>query len=195
MHEKTAARHKEDLLRQAYLSGLLFLAGRVGARINEQPLTFTVLLVLFTFGFGLLFELIRHANVELTRDCFRNPYSLFVMVFSAGLVAALVGNHLALVAARPVDPANGAVFGATEAVGLALFVLGAHGALVLAPGRTAAHFHHWYTGFVGSAFCVFESDVSLIAHTMLLGIFLHGAALFGVEPCFYDADKEARLPV
>ena len=37
MHEKTAATHKEDILRQSYLCALLFLAGRVGARINDQP--------------------------------------------------------------------------------------------------------------------------------------------------------------
>jgi len=134
MHEKTAARHKEDLLRQAYLSGLLFLAGRVGARINAAPLAFAALLVAFTFGFGLLFELIRHANVELTRDCVRNGYACGVLAFTALLVAALIANHLALVAARPDDPANGAApFGAPQAVGLALFVLGAHGAPAASP--------------------------------------------------------------
>lgn len=108
------------------------------------------------------------------------------MVFTATVVGALVANHLALVAARNED--FGGDFGAMQAILLAAVVVGAHVVLTVAPGRTEAHFHHWYTGFIGSAFCVFESDVSLIAHTMLLGIFLHGAALFGVEQCFYPPE-------
>ena len=191
MNEKTAAVHKEDLLRQTLLSGLLFLAGRVGARLVDEPLLFGVLLVCFTFGFGVLFELVRHCNIELTADCWKNAYTVALMVFTAAIVGALVANHLALVNARNAqrDPATPA-FSATQAVGLAAFVIGAHVALTLAPGKTSAHFHHWYTGFVGSCFCVFESDVSLIAHCMLLGIYLHGAALFGVEACFYPADDD-----
>ena len=118
-------------------------------------------------------------------------HTLALMAFTASIVGGLLANHLALAAARNATRAPGdAPFSAAQALGLAAFVVGGHGLLVVAPGDTAAHFHHWYTGFVGSCFCVFESDVSLIAHCMLLGIYLHGAALFGVEACFYPADDD-----
>lgn len=198
MNEKHAATHKEDLLRMCVLSGLLFLAGRVGARVAADPLVFFAWLAFFTFGYGVLFELLRHANIELTRDCVRNVHTLALMAFTASIVGGLLANHLALAAARNATRAPGdAPFSAAQALGLAAFVVGGHGLLVVAPGDTAAHFHHWYTGFVGSCFCVFDSDVSQIAHAMLLGIYLHGAALFGVERCFYPADHghDARLPL
>lgn len=198
MNEKHAATHKEDLLRMCVLSGLLFLAGRVGARVAADPLVFFAWLAFFTFGYGVLFELLRHANIELTRDCVSNVHTLALMAFTASIVGGLLANHLALAAARNATRAPGdAPFSAAQALGLAAFVVGGHGLLVVAPGDTAAHFHHWYTGFVGSCFCVFDSDVSQIAHAMLLGIYLHGAALFGVERCFYPADHghDARLPL
>ena len=125
-------------------------------------------------------------------------HTLALMAFTASIVGGLLANHLALAAARNATRAPGdAPFSAAQALGLAAFVVGGHGLLVVAPGDTAAHFHHWYTGFVGSCFCVFDSDVSQIAHAMLLGIYLHGAALFGVERCFYPADHghDARRPL
>ena len=84
----------------------------------------------------------------------------------------------------------------STAVGAALFavVIAGHAALVVGPGRTSAHFHHWYSGFLGSNFCVFEGRVSLLAHAMLLGIFLHGAAFFGVERVFYPDEAETAKP-
>ena len=61
----------------------------------------------------------------------------------------------------------------------------AHAALVLAPGAESAQFHHYYLGFVGSCLCTLATDTSMVAQAMLVGIYLHGTALFGVERVFY----------
>ena len=117
----------------------------------------------------------------------RNGHAVAVAVFAALISGALVANQLAAAAAR----GDGSVPGAAL---LAALVLLGHAALVVGPGRTSAHFHHWYSGFLGSCFCVFEGKVSLVAHAMLLGIFLHGAAYFGVERIFYADETENSKP-
>mmetsp|Transcript_10597 Transcript_10597/g.33873 ORF Transcript_10597/g.33873 Transcript_10597/m.33873 type:complete len:301 (+) Transcript_10597:87-989(+) len=182
MNEKVAATHKEDLLRMAYLSGLFCVEGRVAARLDREPLGFTCLLVTYTLAFGVLFELVRHCNIEFTRDCVKNPYALALASFLAVVVAALALNHLSLLVALHNNLG--------DALALAVLVLAVHVLISAAPGSSTAHWHHWYTAAVGSLFSPFDSLSSKLAQAMLLGIYFHGAALFGIEPCFTPEDDD-----
>mmetsp|Transcript_22756 Transcript_22756/g.70377 ORF Transcript_22756/g.70377 Transcript_22756/m.70377 type:complete len:282 (-) Transcript_22756:12-857(-) len=181
-NEKTAADRKEDLLRQSLLCGLAYAGGAIGARLAARPLGFAALVAAYTFGYCVLFELLRYGDVEFTKGCVRNGYALAVFGYAVALVGGLVWHVLAAVAAH-----DGSA-GLLRAGAWFVLVVGGHAALSAAPGRTSAHFHHWYTGFVGSLFCVLKSDACAVAHAMLLGIFLHGAALFGVERVYYPED-------
>ena len=79
-----------------------------------------------------------------------------------------------------------------DAAGVFLVLIAAPAALVLAPGAASAHFHHSYLGFVGSCLCTLATDTSMVAQAMLLGIYLHGTSLFGVERVFYPEVGDAE---
>lgn len=178
MHDKHSATHKEDIFRMGYLSGLFCVAGRVGARLDIYPVSFPALIAGYTLAFGILFEMVRHCNIEFTRECVNNPYTIAFATFVILVLLALAVNHFSLVVALN-DRSD---FSAE------LFLLAAvvvfHVVLSAAPGQSSAHWHHWYTGALGSLFCPFDSLSSKVAQAMLLGVYLHGTALFGIEPCF-----------
>lgn len=178
MHDKHSATHKEDIFRMGYLSGLFCVAGRVGARLDRYPISFPALVAGYTLAFGILFEMVRHCNIEFTRECINNPYTIGFATFIILVLLALAVNHFSLVIALD-DRAD---FSAELFLLTAVFVF--HIVLSAAPGQSSAHWHHWYTGALGSLFCPFDSLSSKVAQAMLLGIYLHGTALFGIEPCF-----------
>ena len=189
-NEKTMARHKEDLLRQSLLCGLAYSSGIVGGRLNETPLAFAAYVVAFTIGYCVLFELLRAGNVEFTANCVGNVYAIGVAVFAASLVGCLVAHTIFRIASiASVDPTAPSL---ADCAGVFLVIIAAHAALVLAPGAASAHFHHYYLGFVGSCLCTLATDTSMVAQAMLLGIYLHGTALFGVERVFYPEGGDAE---
>lgn len=181
MHDKATYAHKEDLFKMGYLSGIFCVAGRVGARLDRHPLAFPALLVAYTLAFGLLFEMVRHCNIQFTRDCVNNSYSIGFAAFLSLILAALAVNHISLLVALHSD--------LPSTLALVAVVFGSHVALSASPGPSCAHWHHWYTGALGALCCPFDSLASGLAQAMLLGIYLHGAALFGIEPCFYPEDS------
>ena len=182
-NEKTMARHKEDLLRQSLLCGLAYSSGIIGGRLEENPLAFAAYVVAFTLGYCVLFELLRAGNVEFTANCIGNIYAIAVAVFAASLVGCLVAHTVFRISFIASVDANAPSLG--DAAGVFLVIIAAHAALVLAPGAASAHFHHYYLGFVGSCLCTLATDTSMVAQCMLLGIYLHGTSLFGVERVFY----------
>ena len=189
-NEKTMARHKEDLLRQSLLCGLAYSSGIVGGRLDEAPLAFATYVVAFTIGYCVLFELLRAGNVEFTANCVGNMYAVAVAVFAASLVGCLVAHTIFRIASIASVDANAPSLG--DAAGVFLVIIAAHAALVLAPGAASAHFHHYYLGFVGSCLCTLATDTSMVAQAMLLGIYLHGTSLFGVERIFYPEVGDAE---
>lgn len=59
-------------------------------------------------------------------------------------------------------------------------------------------FRYW--AFLLAHVCVFDSMTSEVAQAMFCGSYIHGAALFGIEPCFYetaedDFGEEPDVPV
>ena len=188
-NEKTLARHKEDVLRQSLLCGLAYSSGIIGGRLEETPLAFATYVVAFTLGYCVLFELLRAGNVEFTANCVGNVYAVAVAAFAASLVGCLVAHTIFrisfIASVNPTAPSLG------DAAGVFLVIIAAHAALVLAPGAASAHFHHYYLGFVGSCLCTLATDTSMVAQCMLLGIYLHGTALFGVERVFYPDDDDS----
>ena len=110
-------------------------------------------------------------------------------VFAASLVGCLVAHTIFRIASIASFDANAPSLG--DAAGVFLVIIAAHAALVLAPGAASAHFHHYYLGFVGSCLCTLATETSMVAHAMLLGIYLHGTALFGVERVFYPDDDDS----
>ena len=194
INEKTSAIHKEDIFRMTLLNVTMCIFGRVGARLESpRAPTFLFLAMVYTFFFGVLFEMVATFNIEFTKDCFANPAALIFAGFLIFILSALAWHHFSLAATNArfrrrlrhyhVDDDDG-LMSLPGAIALFILVIAFHVILSLAPGNSSAHWHHWYTGFLGALFCVFDSMVSQIAQVMLLGIFLHGAAFFGVEPCF-----------
>jgi hypothetical protein len=190
-NEKTAARHKEDLLRQSLLCGLAYGSGIIGGRLAEAPLAFTAYVVAFTLGYCVLFEQLRAGNVEFTANCVGNTHAVAVAVFAAALVGGLVAHTMFRISFIASLNANAPSL--ANCAALVLVILAAHAALVLSPG-SSAHFHHYYLGFVGSCLCTLSTDTSMVAQCMLLGIYLHGTSLFGVERVFYPDGADPASP-
>ena len=191
-NEKTAARHKEDLLRQSLLCGLAYGSGIIGGRLAEAPLAFTAYVVAFTLGYCVLFELLRAGNVEFTANCVGNTYAVAVAVFAAALVGCLVAHTMFRISS--IASLDAYAPSLANCAALVLVILAAHAALVLAPGAASAHFHHYYLGFVGSCLCTLATDTSMVAQCMLLGIYLHGTSLFGIERVFYPDGADPASP-
>ena len=114
-------------------------------------------------------------NVEFTANCVGNVYAV--------AVAASPGAHNIQDLAHRERRRECTVAGRRRGR-VPGYYRGARG-LVLAPGAASAHFHHYYLGFVGSCLCTLATDTSMVAQAMLLGIYLHGTSLFGVERVFY----------
>jgi len=117
-------------------------------------------------------------------------YAVAVAVFAASLVGCLVAHTIFRIASIASVDANAPSL--SDAAGVFLIIIAAHAALVLAPGAASAHFHHYYLGFVGSCLCTLATDTSMVAQAMLLGIYLHGTSLFGVERVFYPEGGDAE---
>ena len=48
------------------------------------------------------------------------------------------------------------------------------------------HLHHYHWGFLLSHYAIFETPTSELAQAIFISFFLHGCAVFGVEPIFHN---------
>mmetsp|Transcript_47868 Transcript_47868/g.108628 ORF Transcript_47868/g.108628 Transcript_47868/m.108628 type:complete len:352 (-) Transcript_47868:262-1317(-) len=176
---KSPAQHKEDLLRIARLSAALGVIGRVANRVHAPDgLIFLGLIIYYTIFFAAIYEVAKNLNIKLTRDCVRNPYTIFVTGVTVVLVGGVLGLHCVF-AAEDRD--------LVEFLGLLAMAALFHAALLVGPGNAHVHVHHWYWAFAAAHMCVFDSRTSQLAQAMFCGCYIHGVALFGVEKCFYIA--------
>merc|ERR1712008_136614 len=53
------------------------------------------------------------------------------------------------------------------------------------------HVHHWYWAFLAAHMAIFDSALSAVSQTIFLGVYIHGAASFGLEAIFEHETKVA----
>ncbi|CAE7216229.1 unnamed protein product [Symbiodinium sp. CCMP2592] len=91
--------HKDDLLRMAYLNVGLCFVGRIQARVwspqtggtfESVRLDFLLLVAYFTFFYAVLFEMVRHVNLHISADVFRNPQGLGICTVALADFDAIV---------------------------------------------------------------------------------------------------------
>ncbi|CAE7604750.1 unnamed protein product [Symbiodinium natans] len=118
---------------------------------------------------------LRHISV----DVFRNPQGLGICVVALVVILGVLFEHLALAFQADVG---------WEYVAWVALVLAAHG---VGAGhqnnggqRCKLHLHHWYWAFLASHYAVFDCLLSSLAQAAFLGIYIHGAALFGLESIY-----------
>eukprot|EP00439_Symbiodinium_sp_Y106_P038787 s2496_g4.t1 len=87
--------HKDDLLRMAYLNVGLCFVGRIQARVWSPQtggtfefvrLDFLLLVAYFTFFYAVLFEMVRHVNLHISADVFRNPQGLGICAVALAVI-------------------------------------------------------------------------------------------------------------
>jgi hypothetical protein len=198
LHEKTLAKHKDDILRLVYFGMTMAAVGGIATRIEEgvvnteTGLRFIPLTLAYCVFFTFIFELVKERDITLSVGLFENKIGLIV-VFMAFCTCILVLVCLFLTAWQ-VSSGFFAMYCGVSAVGslahLAMFCPVVPGV----PGRSYLHLHHWYWSVPLAHMCVFHTDVSMIAQAIFLAVHIHGVDCFGVEPLFYDTERRARHP-
>jgi hypothetical protein len=95
---------------------------------------FLLLVVYYTWFFTVIYEVTKNLNVELTRDCIRNPYTLIISTVTVACCLGVLALHCVFAAAD------------RELVEfLAFFGMGTlfHVLLLGGPGNSHVHIHHW----------------------------------------------------
>ena len=93
---KSHAMHVDDILRLIFFGSALFTIGGVGDRIEkavvnrETGLTFIPLTLYFVAFFTLLYELIKHENVTLSRDLYNNTIAIVITIIGASTLGAVL---------------------------------------------------------------------------------------------------------
>eukprot|EP00439_Symbiodinium_sp_Y106_P049822 s2496_g6.t1 len=81
-----------------------------------------------------------------------------------------------------------------EYVAWVAFGLAAHGVGEGYQTGCKLHLHHWYWAFLACHYAVFDCLLSRFAQAAFLGIYIHGAALFGLESIYEPSEEiAARL--
>jgi hypothetical protein len=199
IHDKTFAKHKDDMLRLCYFAMTMALVAGIATRIDEgvvnteTQLKFLPLVLAYTIAYTIVFEICRDFDITLGPGLCSNKIGIIVVITGFfTVVAVLVSLFLT---AWNVGPEFFAMYAGTSAVG---FI--AHCILFLVPwvpfanGVAWTHLHHWYWPVPLSHLCVFHTDVSNLAQAIFLAIHLHGVSCFGVDPLFYDTERRARHP-
>jgi len=148
---------------------------------SDNGFFFVFLVTWFTGFYAVIFETTKSLNITLTPDWVSNPYTVCVTALSGAVVTGVLALHC-LFAAQDQNLTEFLAF-----LGLALAL---HIGLLIAPGKAHVHIHHWYWAWALAHICVFDSRTSEVAQAMFCGGFIHGAALFGVEKCFYASAEE-----
>jgi hypothetical protein len=140
-----------------------------------------MIIAYYTWFFALIYEVTKNLNITLTRDCFRNPYTVSVTTLTGVMMVGVLALHVMFAAADR---------NLVEFLGFALLATLFHLCLLVGPGSAHVHVHHWYWAFAAAHMCVFDSRTSQIAQAMFVGSYIHGVALFGVEKVFYVTEAE-----
>jgi len=198
LHEKTIAKHKDDILRLVYYGMTMAAVSGIASRIeegvvnSETGLSFIPLTIAYCVFFTFIFELVKERDITLSIGLFENKIGLLV-VFLAFCTCLLVLTALFLTAWQ-VSTSFFAMYTGVFLVGffshLAMFCPVVPGL----PGRSYLHLHHWYWSVPLAHMCVFHTDVSMLAQAIFLAVHIHGVDCFGVEPLFYDTERRARHP-
>lgn len=181
---KTAAQQKDDFVRMAYANISLSVLARVQGRFE---VSFLLLVAFYTAFFAILFEMARHTNLEIAFDLARNLRGLWIFAVGVAVLLGVLHAHVRLAFAQ------GLSFGLSYLGWVALALLGHAAAVALPPaaldkrdesGPARLHVHHWHWAFFATHFAVFDSALSRVSQALFLGVYLHGAACFGLEAIF-----------
>ena len=170
--------HKDDLMRMAYLDVSLCFLGR----LHSRNVMFLMCLVYFTAFYALLFEMVRHVNLHISWEVRHNPRGLAICCSALTIILAVLGAHTSM--------AYREGFLWTYGAWVALCLL-CHGFMSAAPG-TRLHLHHWYWAFLAAHFAIFDCALSMCAQAAFVGIYVHGAACFGLDPIYYGERRAPR---
>jgi len=198
LHDKTLAKHKDDLLRLVYFGMTMAAVGGIATRIeegvvnHETGLTFIPLTLAYCVFFTFIFELVKERDITLSIGLFENKIGLFV-VFLAFCTCLMVLAALFLTAWQ-VSPSFFAMYVGVSVVGLISHLVMFCPIIPGVAGRSYLHLHHWYWSVPLAHMCVFHTDVSMLAQAIFLAVHIHGVGCFGVEPLFYDTERRARHP-
>ena len=198
LHDKTLAKHKDDILRLVYFGMTMAAVGGIATRIEEgvvnteTGLPFIPLTLAYCVFFTFIFELVKERDITLSIGLFENKVGMLV-VFLAFCTCLLVLVALFLTAWQ-VSTSFFAMY-----LGVCLVGLFAHIAMFCpvipgVAGRSHLHLHHWYWSVPLAHMCVFHTDVSMLAQAIFLAVHIHGVDCFRVEPLFYDTERRARHP-
>jgi hypothetical protein len=186
---KSFSMHIDDILKLFIFGTMLFVIGGIGDRIDkskvntETGMTFIPLTIYYSLFFTLLYELIKHENVTLSKELASNKLALIITIIGATTLAGVIISLFTR--AQMVSDEFFHAFVGLFVVGSIIHV----GSIILAPiiDECHPHVHHYYWPLPFTFMCVFHSDVAMIAQAIFIGIHLHGVNCFGFEPLFYDA--------
>jgi hypothetical protein len=198
-HSKSAASHKEDILRMLHCGIAIAVLGGVSARLESgrvdgvTNLSFIPLVTVFTLFYTLLFEVVRDVKMTLSADMAQNIPTLVTFTSSLLVIIAVVRSHASHAWMQPPAFRN-AFFGWTALILMVHILLFFVPRLPGTEGVAYLHLHHWYWPLPLVHLCVFPTDVSMLAQAMFLGVAIHGIACFGTERMFYDNKLMSRRP-
>ncbi|KAH9261924.1 hypothetical protein BASA81_000580 [Batrachochytrium salamandrivorans] len=202
LHDKTLAKHKDDLLRLLYFGMAMATMGGISARIEEgivnteTGLSFIPLVVGYCVFYTFIFELLKDKDITLSVGLFDPavPKLTLVVLLTSFVTCVLVLACLFLTAYQVSE----SFFAMYCGVALAGFLLHAFLFVVSCfpgvSGKSFVHVHHWYWSVPLAHLCVFHTDVSMLSQAIFLAVHMHGVDCFGVEPLFYDTERRARHP-
>lgn len=198
LHEKTLAKHKDDLLRLVYFGMTMAAVGGIAIRIeegvvnHETGLPFVPLTLAYCVFYTFIFELVKERDITLSVGLFENKIGMIVVA-----VGMLTGTFVVVsmfLTAWQVSSSFFLMYCGVAGAGSIAHVIMFCPTIPGVPGRSYLHLHHWYWSVPLAHMCVFHTDVSMLAQAMLLAIHIHGVDCFGVEPLFYDTERRARHP-
>mmetsp|Transcript_97232 Transcript_97232/g.295220 ORF Transcript_97232/g.295220 Transcript_97232/m.295220 type:complete len:340 (-) Transcript_97232:37-1056(-) len=172
-------------------------------------LAFIVLVAFYATFFSLLFEMVRHINLHISADLANNLRGLWIMVVGVFVLLGVLHAHLQLAFAHgrsfgcaylgwvaltllghvgiQLVPATLLQRGVGTKAGAGTHRREGqpsdHGGQD-SQGQLKLHVHHWYWAFLAAHFTIFDTALSFVAQAIFLGVYIHGAACFGLEAIF-----------
>jgi len=170
---------KDDAIRMAYINVCLAVVARVQARIGMR---FCAMVALYAALFALLFEMVRHVNVHIGAELAGNPQGLWIVVVGVLVLVCVLHAHVCLAFAQ--ESSFGKAYVGWVALTLAVHAFVHVAPFSWSPSSPKLHVHHWYWALLAAHFAIFDSALSRTSQALYLGIYIHGAACFGLEPIF-----------
>jgi len=198
LHEKTLAKHKDDIVRLVYFQMAVCAVGGISIRIEEgvvnteTGLTFIPLVLVYIFFYTFIFELVKDRDITLSVGLLYNGLNIFVVAI--GVTTMVLVSVSLFLTARAVGEDFFVMYVGVTAVVFVLHVLLFLPVVPGVPSRSWLHVHHWYFPVPLMHMCLFHTDVSMLAQAIFLAVHIHGVDCFGIEPLFYDSERRARHP-